>query len=159
MEIYFLRHGLAGQRTAWQGDDAERQLTEEGKERMAREAVTLDALGIRPDVILTSPLARAYQTAEIVARQLGSLQTLRPDEHLAPGFGLTQLDKILKAHPEARSIMLVGHEPDFSSTIGQLIGGGDVICKKGGIACVELTDPATLRGSLVWLLPPRVLAP
>ena len=55
--------------------------------------------------------------------------------------------------------MLVGHEPDFSATIAACIGGGSVECKKGGLARLDIDDPDSLSGTLVWLLPPRVLAP
>jgi phosphohistidine phosphatase len=158
MDIYFLRHGMAGQRSKWEGADRERPLTGEGKERMAREAATIARLGFALDLIITSPLVRAYQTAEIAAQQLNMLDRLIQDERLAPGFGPDQLAQILKAHPGAASFMLVGHEPDFSETIQRLIGGGQVVCKKGSLAYVNLYNPAALRGELVWLIPPQVLA-
>src|SRR5512138_3566793 len=70
MRLYVLRHGLAGDRTKWQGDDAERPLTAQGKKKMASEAKRFRELGISPDTILTSPLVRAYQSAEIVGDEL-----------------------------------------------------------------------------------------
>jgi phosphohistidine phosphatase len=158
MKLYFLRHGSAGQRGEWTGNDFDRPLTEEGKERMARQAATLAKLGLNLDLIITSPLIRAYQTAEIVAQRLNMAEELVQDEGLAPGFGPDQLAKILQAHPDANALMLVGHEPDFSETISHLIGGGRVIVKKGGLACVDMPDPASLQGDLVWLIPPSVLA-
>jgi phosphohistidine phosphatase SixA len=54
--------------------------------------------------------------------------------------------------------MVVGHEPDFSATIGALIGGGSIICRKGGLALVELPDAHSHKGELLWLVPPRILA-
>ncbi len=159
MKLYFLRHGQAGQRSQWQGDDAARPLTGEGKDRMAREAEALAKIGLALDVIVTSPLLRAVQTAEIVAQRLNMADKLVQDDRLGPGFGPGQLAKILKDHPDASGVMLVGHEPDFSSTVSHLIGGGDVVCKKGGIACVKLSGGDKLKGDLVWLVPPSVLAP
>ena len=156
MKLYFLRHGLAGDRETWTGDDFDRPLTDEGKERMAREAVTIAKLYLNLDVILTSPLVRAYQTAEIVAQHLNLTDRLVKDDRLSPGFGSSQLAKILKAYPEARALMLVGHEPDFSQIIGEMIGGGRITCKKGGLACVELSNKS-LQGHLVWLIPPSIL--
>ena len=158
MKLYFLRHGLAGQRGEWTGNDFDRPLTEGGKERMAREAATLAKLGLNLDLIITSPLIRAYQTAEIVAQRLNMAAKLIQDERLAPGFGAEQLAQILRAHSDVNTLMLVGHEPDFSETISHLIGGGRVVCKKGGLACVDMPDPALLTGDLVWLIPPSVLA-
>jgi phosphohistidine phosphatase len=156
MKLYFLRHGLAGDRATWQGADCDRPLTDEGKEKMARTADTLAALDLALDAIVTSPLVRAHQTAEIVARKLNGVQLIK-DDRLDPEFDSRRLAKILADHSTASELMLVGHEPGFSMTIGELIGGGRVECKKGGVACVKLDAPF-LRGELVWLAPPKILA-
>jgi phosphohistidine phosphatase len=156
MKLYFLRHGRAD-RSAWMGMDFERPLTEDGKERMLREADFIAQLDLGLDAILTSPLVRAYQTAEIVAERLNMLDLLTVDERLEPGFGPSDLAEILEGFPEADEIMLVGHEPDFSETISYLIGGGNIICKKGSLARVDLTDAGPLAGELVWLIPPKAL--
>jgi len=157
MELYFLRHGLAGSRSRWVGPDDERPLTDEGRARMEREAATIEALGLSLDVIVTSPLARAYQTAEIVARKVGLLDRLVTDERLAHGFGVRELRGVLYDHPGAVVVMLVGHEPDFSLTVADLIGGGTVAFKKGGLARVDARDVSLGDAELVWLLPPAVL--
>jgi phosphohistidine phosphatase len=158
MILYFLRHGLAGDRDEWTGDDFKRPLTEEGKERMAREAATIARLGLDLDLILTSPLVRAYQTAEIVAQELNLVDKLVKDERLGLDFGPEKLALILQTYSIASALMLVGHEPSFSETIGDLIGGGSVECKKGSLARVNLPNPMSLQGDLVWLIPPKVLA-
>ena len=157
MKLYLLRHGLAADREEWSGDDVDRPLTGEGRARMAREAATLARLGLGLDLILTSPLVRAYQTAESVALRLGMMDKLITDERLAPGFGADQLAPLVREHSNAAALMLVGHEPDFSELIGALIGGGRVECKKGSLACVNLPDPLRLTGELIWLLPPKIL--
>jgi phosphohistidine phosphatase len=158
VKLYFLRHGLAD-RGAWRGrDDSLRPLTEEGKARMAREAAVLSKIGLKLDLILSSPLTRARQTAEIVGRRLGLAERVKVDERLGPGFGVGALSEILKSHAEIQALMLVGHEPDFSETIGSLIGGGQVVCKKGALARVDLHQSAPPRGRLVWLIPPSLLA-
>lgn len=157
MKIYFLRHGLAGARSEWKGEDASRPLTGEGKEKIARTAATIAKLDLGLDVIVTSPLARAYQTAEIVARKLNLLDKLVKDERLAPGFTANQLIRILRDQPDAQAVMLVGHEPDFSETISTLVGGGRIVCKKGSLALVELAHAGSSHGELVWLLSPQVL--
>jgi phosphohistidine phosphatase len=157
MKLYFLRHGLAGERSEWTGDDFDRPLTREGKKRMAREAVRMKALKLNVEYIVSSPLVRAHQTAEIVARRLGLLDKLLDEELLEPGFDVKDLKEILKSHAAAEAVMLVGHEPDFSATISCIIGGGRITFKKGGLACVALPDHTTLTGNLVWLIPPAVL--
>ena len=157
MLLYFLRHGPAGSRAAWDGPDEERPLTEEGRQTVVRVADALAAAGVAVNTILTSPLVRARQTAEIAAAALcvGG-DDLLDDERLAHGFDRQALAAIVAEHRQTRALMLVGHEPDFSHTIGQVTGGA-VTIKKGGLARVDV-DPATLDGELTWLLPPRVLA-
>jgi phosphohistidine phosphatase len=158
LKLYFLRHGQAGNRQEWQGDDSERPLTAEGKTLMKREAAAIRKLALPLDVIITSPLVRAAQTAEIVAKAQGAAARLITDGRLASGFGPKHLAAILAEHRGLRGLMLVGHEPDFSETISYLTGGGRVAMKKGALACVEVEDPAAGTGTLVWLIPPKLLA-
>jgi len=158
MELYFLRHGLAENRSEWKGDDAERPLTEEGVRRMERSAAMIARLGLELDAILTSPLARARQTALIAADALEARGKVLIDRRLDPGFDRERLAAILRDHSSAKALMLVGHEPGFSETISALIRGGRIVCKKGGLACVKLHDVTNLNGELLWLIPPRLLA-
>jgi phosphohistidine phosphatase len=157
MRIYFLRHGKAENRAEWAGDDASRPLTPDGEQAMRREAKSLRAMGLALDVVVTSPLARARRTAEIVADGLGVADRLVDDDRLAHGFDVGRLEHVVEAHPEAESIMVVGHEPDFSATVAELIGGGDVVFKKGGLARVDVAAPVAGGGQLVWLLTPPLL--
>jgi phosphohistidine phosphatase len=124
---------------------------------MKREAATIWTLELPLDVIISSPLDRALQTAEIVAKAKGSSARLVTDGRLAPGFCPKHLAAIVAEHPHARGLMLVGHEPDFSETISQVTGGGRLTMKKGALTYVEMEDPASLKGTLVWLIPPKVL--
>ncbi len=158
MKTYFLRHGIAVEEADWKGEEADRPLSAEGEALMEREALAIASLGIGPDLILTSPLARAAQTARIVARALGIEDRICLEPRLGPGFDLARLAAILKERKTLGSILLVGHEPGLSTTIGELIGGARVSCKKGSLACVKLKDPGQARGELFWLLPPEVLA-
>jgi phosphohistidine phosphatase len=157
MRVYFLRHGKAEDQSAWPGDDADRPLTAEGEEALRREAKRLRTMDLALDVLVTSPFARARGTAEIVAAELGLGGRLVEDDRLAPGFDLRRLEQVLAAHGPAGAVMVVGHEPDFSETIAELIGGGDVVMKKGGLARVDVTAPAAGGGQLVWLLTPPLL--
>ena len=157
MILYFLRHGLAYERGEWLGDDSLRPLTEKGLERMRQEAQVLANLDLELDAILTSPFTRALQTAQIIAERLNLTDRLVEDNRLAPGFGLDELTELLTIFPNAQGLMLVGHEPDFSEIISALIGGGEIVCKKGGLARVVLQNITTLAGRLEWLIPPGVL--
>ena len=156
MRLLFLRHGSAESRETWTEADDGRPLTTEGRLAMAREAATFARLGLVPDAMLSSPLTRAHETAQIVAEGLGIADRLRDDDRLAPGFGPTELGAILDEHRGAKTVMLVGHEPDFSLTLGGLVGGAALVCKKGGLARVDV-DPQSGVAELVWLLPPKVL--
>jgi phosphohistidine phosphatase len=155
--LYFLRHGQAENREDWAGDDAKRPLTAQGKKRMERETAGIRAMGLSFDVIISSPLVRAYQTADIVAKAQGRSSRLLRDDRVGPGFGAPQLAAILEEHRRAGAVMLVGHEPDFSETISHLTGGGRVAMKKGALAYVQLDDAAPLQGTLVWLIPAKAL--
>jgi phosphohistidine phosphatase len=158
MKLYFLRHGLAEDRLTWNKDDALRPLTAAGEKAMGREADLIASLELDFSVILTSPYTRCQQTAEIVARRLDRLNQVVPDRRLSPGFGPQELKEILAAYSQAKAILLVGHEPDFSETISSITGGSRIVFKKGGLARVDLDNPTDLNGVLVWLIPPRLLA-
>jgi phosphohistidine phosphatase len=157
MILYFLRHGLAAERETWTGDDALRPLTKKGEKSLAIIADTMFELGLGLDLILTSPYVRAYQTAVVVAKRLQKMDVLVQDNRLTPGFGIAELTETLKDHKDATSILLVGHEPDFSETVSALIGGGRLIFKKAGLARVDLNSQAPPKGELVWLIPPKFL--
>ena len=125
---------------------------------MEREAKNIADLDLGLEIIVTSPLVRAKQTAEIVAKQLKLRDRLVEDADVGLDFDLYRLENVLGKHPSANAIMLVGHDPSMSRTIGQLIGGGKVEMKKGSLACVDVPGRSALKGELAWLLPPKVLA-
>jgi phosphohistidine phosphatase len=157
LDVYFLRHGLADWPDWDPAHDDERPLTSNGVVRMKAEAKRFEQLGLKFDVILTSPFKRARQSAEIVARRLGG--ELVEDPALAPGFNETVVAAIVGRYPAAKAILLIGHEPDFSATISALIGGARIKLKRGGLARVETAwrESGDLSGTLVWLLPPKWL--
>jgi phosphohistidine phosphatase SixA len=148
MKLYFLRHGKADWPN-WDKPDDERPLTSEGKEQVAAVANLLARLDISP-AIVTSPLPRASQTADIAGEYLR--QKVRVDPLLRPGFDAGKLRKLLKDF-SGKSIMIVGHEPDFTRTIFQLTGANTKL-SKAGVALIEL-DMASMKGELRWLVPPK----
>ena len=149
MKIYFFRHGKADWPN-WNKPDDERPLTKEGAKEVRKVAKLLSRLGIAP-FILTSPLPRASQTAEIVADVLSA--DMRVNNNLKPGFNAAKLGKLLQEF-SAGSLMVVGHEPDFSETIGELTGGA-IKLSKAGVALIDL-DTSVMSGRLRWLLPPKI---
>ena len=149
MELYFLRHGEADWPN-WKKSDDERPLTKRGKKEMHEVAAFLKRLKVRPDLIITSPLPRAAQTAEIAAEHLKV--KCPEDKLLAPGFGQKELERLLNKYP-AESVMIVGHEPDFTENISTLTGAS-LKLSKAGVALVEL-DRSWRTGRLLWLFPPK----
>jgi phosphohistidine phosphatase len=150
MQLYFLRHGEADW-PGWTKPDDERPLTDFGKKEVRQVAKFLSRLKVKLDSIVTSPLPRALQTAEIAAEQLKT--KLGQDEALEPGFGITELRTVLERH-RSKVLLLVGHEPDFSSVISALTGAS-LKLSKAGVALVDI-DPDTEKGRLLWLFPPKV---
>ena len=149
MNLFFLRHASADW-PDWNKPDDERPLTKRGKKESRQVAKFLERRKVSIDLIITSPLPRAAQTAKIVARTLEA--KLCEDEKLEPGFNAAQLRTLLKKH-DHRDLMIAGHEPDFSEVV-RTVTGGRIKLAKAGIAAVQLEQP-TLRGRLLWLVSPR----
>ena len=156
LQLYLLRHADAGDPMAWPGDDADRPLSAKGKRQARRLGSLLADIGWRPDVILTSPKLRAAETARIVGRALD----VKPDDEgrLAESFELSDIGTMLAAHPDARRVVLVGHDPDFSS-IASTLTGAEIELRKGAIARIDLPDsePVAGQGILRWLIPPGIV--
>ena len=156
VRIHLLRHAHAGDAFEWIGDDDLRPLTRKGRKQSERLGAFLEAHGIRPDVSVSSPLVRARQTAEIVAEALG--MTIRTDRRLGSGFGQRELWAVLD-EAGGREVMLVGHDPDFSSLLSYLLDAAGVHMRKGALATVDLqTRLGDGEGELRWLVPPDLLA-
>jgi phosphohistidine phosphatase len=150
MQLYFLRHGEADW-PDWQGSDDDRPLTKRGKKEIKKLAKFLTRLDVDLDEIVTSPLPRAAQTAEIVARRYRL--TAIEDDRLEPGFDQGDLEKILKGRLDL-ALMIAGHEPDFTDVISA-ITGAKLKLSKGGLALIDL-DPEKMKGKLLWLFPPKL---
>ena len=148
MKLYLLRHGKADW-PHWDQPDDERPLTDEGKKEVGAVAKLLSRLKITP-VIFTSPLPRASQTAEIAGKHLNA--KIHTEPLLCPGFDAARLGKLLKSF-SGESLLVVGHEPDFTRTIFQLTGGNTKM-SKAGVAFIEF-DPGPMKGVLRWLVPPK----
>lgn len=150
LDLFFFRHGLADWPN-WRGDDDDRPLTEEGKKETHEIAAFLAKLGVKPQKIITSPLPRASQTADIAAEHLHA--PLKTSECLAKGLSVRKLKDLL-AGDKIDIVMLVGHEPDFSRVIEKLTGG-DVKLRKSGVARIAL-DRKKMTARLHWLLTPEL---
>ena len=161
MQIYVLRHGIAVMRDDLEvKNDAERQLTPKGKRQLRQIAAAMKTMGLRFDLILSSPYLRAKQTAEIVAESLKLKRQLRFSGTLVPDGSPTNLIRQLdELKPAPEHILLVGHEPYLSRLISFLTTGGvDLMMdfKKGGLCKLEVEKFSYDRcATLAWLLTPK----
>ena len=151
MELYIVRHGEAGQAMRVRGRaDAERELTREGRKETADVAKALRALGCAPERIGTSPLARARQTAEILADVLDAKKKLESCEFLSPGSDAEALIRWLR-DVRADSVMIVGHMPDLAHLASALLAPKaslDIVFKKSGVCCISFGGtPGGRRGT------------
>ena len=161
-ELYIMRHGIAVMRgPSTLMDDAKRPLTPEGRQKMREVAAGLVNAGMDVDWIVSSPLVRAVQTAEVVGEALRSSPPLDPCEALRPGGAPEALIAFLGKRSTRRRVLVVGHEPDLSQLAARLIGAGrnaNMSFKKGGCCLVTFAEfPPKTAGRLVWWLTPRVM--
>jgi phosphohistidine phosphatase len=156
MNLYLMRHGIAAAAEQSGIDaDSERPLTPKGIKRVRRAAEGLRRLKAPVDTIVTSPLLRARQTAEIVAQALGLEERLEEMPELAPQHSVDRLISAVTPFLDKEHLLLVGHNPLLSQAFSFLITGNEMALaielKKGGLCRIE-TDglppatPATLTG-------------
>lgn len=158
-ELYVIRHGVAEERGELWPDDTKRPLTEDGAARLRKAARGLVRMGVSLDVILTSPLVRARQTAEVIGSELESMPHIVHAESLAPGGTYQAVLDDLEKHGRRERIALVGHEPGIGELTARLIGTRHAIeFKKGAVCRVDVdTLPPSAPGDLRWFLTPKAL--
>jgi phosphohistidine phosphatase len=159
MNLYILRHAAA-EVAATDGDDAARRLTQRGREKMRDAVAGMRGLKLKFDLILTSPMMRASETAEIVAAEYGNEPVPQVLPALATGIPPSAAAAALKPFADYGDVLIVGHEPQLSALVSLLVtGSADVMkmrLKKGGCAALAFADRFE-RGhaELRWMLTPR----
>ena len=164
MKLYILRHAIAEERDeSVYPDDSQRPLTAKGKKKMVIIAENMKAMGIKIDLILTSPYVRAHETARIMVRAFG-LEKSRMvlNDNLAPsGFAKDLIAEVNEKY-QAEHLMLVGHEPYLSELISMLIAGDpslSIVVKKGGLCCLSIENLVYDKcAALEWLWVPAQFA-
>jgi phosphohistidine phosphatase len=159
LELYLIRHGLADKRGESWPDDTKRPLTDRGMGRVRRSARGLAKMGLSIDVVLTSPLVRTRQTAELFAAAFSPRPTVINVDALAPGGAPSAVAAEIEKHSRRPRIAIVGHEPGIGEFAAWLVGTRNPIeFKKGGICRIDLgAAPARGAGALRWMLTPKIL--
>jgi len=160
MEVYLVRHGIAedgGPKTP----DVDRALTPEGRRKLRQILELSSAAGVEPSLILTSPLRRAVQTAEIARDVFKYANPIVRCKALSPGGSVEQVWDEVRAHRDESALLLVGHNPQFSELAGYLLGAREmrVDFKKGAILRIDFESfTARPQGILRWYLTGKLAA-
>jgi phosphohistidine phosphatase len=161
MKLYIVRHGIAVPHGAPGIAEDERPLTEEGIQKMKVAAAGLKKLDVVPEMILSSPLPRAEQTAKIVQKALGPKVSLKLTRALSPAGNRTDVYKEIREQEKVEGLMLVGHQPSLGEIAGEIAWGSSdryIELKKGGAVAIELERLSPIPGgTLLWLLTPSIL--
>ena len=157
--LYLIRHGLAAERGDNYPDDTKRPLTSEGVQKLRRESKALVALDVTFDIILTSPLTRTRQTAEVIGAAFRNAPPIVNMASLAPGGAHAAIIEELSKYHRRHQLALIGHEPGIGELAGRLIGlRRPLDFKKGAICRIDVTAlPPAAPGRLRWFLSPRIL--
>lgn len=158
MIIYFLRHASAGTHMANPKKDEKRGLDADGIEQCGSMGRALAALDAQVDVIISSPLKRATQTASLVGNEIGYEGKLEMENALRPGATFTEFRRLLENYAKQDAILLVGHNPNLSEFLGRIISQGTteaaVELKKAAVAKVEVNRNS---GLLHWCVTPKLV--
>jgi phosphohistidine phosphatase len=158
MIIYFLRHANAGERFTNPKKDEKRALDHDGIEQCGAVGRALVALDATVDIIISSPLKRATQTASLVGNELGYEGKLQLEDALRPSASFSDFHRMLEKYVKQEAIMVVGHNPNLSEFLGRIISEpgceAGVELKKGAVAKVEMGRSSAV---LQWCITPRLL--
>jgi len=157
--LFLVRHAIAMERGDEWPDDAKRPLTHDGAARMRRAVKGLASLNVTVDVVLTSPLVRAVQTAEMLVRGWSPHPELVTLPALDLGVPPGRVIEGLAPYGKAAGLALVGHEPGMGELAAWLIGARVPLpFKKGGVCRIDVpTWPPTRQGALIWFATPKML--
>jgi phosphohistidine phosphatase len=157
MNLYILRHASAGTRRENPLLDVKRPLDKEGKQQCILVGSYLNALNVQFDLIASSPLKRALQTASLVGTEVGYDTKIQVTEALSPGATIATFQQFMASLAKYENVLVVGHSPNLPQFLGSLIvspGRANIRMRKGAIARVDCTRRP---GVLNWLVDPRIL--
>ncbi|MCX8093646.1 MAG: phosphohistidine phosphatase SixA [Candidatus Goldbacteria bacterium] len=159
MQIYFMRHGLAADKKLpiYLNNDAERPLTEEGIKKSIIVAKGLKKIVKNFDIIFTSPLKRALQTASIVAEEFNLKTKIKVINELLPGTNQDDFIKLLINLKEFKKVLFVGHEPDLSEKLSNLLNTDPKIfkLKKSCVCRIDIKIMQNkIKSKIIWIIQP-----
>jgi len=158
MDIYLLRHASANHYDPAKDDD-KRPIDKTGEQQSHDVGRALAALDLDLDVLISSPLTRAMQTAEIVAEELGHKAKIVTDKALRPEASYEEFEGLLTRHKKNKAIMVVGHNPSMTEFLVRMLSGSDapsfIDFKKGAVAKIEKSEGQL--AVLKWCLTPKVV--
>jgi phosphohistidine phosphatase len=168
VNLYILRHASAGTRRANPLIDVKRPLDKEGKQQCILVGSYLNALNVQFDLIVSSPLKRALQTASLVGTETGYDAKILVSEALSPSASVSAFEKLIAGLNGYDNVLVVGHNPNLPVFLGSVIGARNpsslgisgpsdklrIRLRKGAIARI---DCARRPGTLHWLVDPRIL--
>lgn len=156
MNLYLMRHANAGVPRESAKLDAKRGLIAEGKEQCMMMGRILGALKVQPDVIISSPLKRALQTAQFVGNELGYEAKVEVSEALGLNATYADFQKLIDKYADRQDVFVVGHNPNLFQFVGRIItgnGGAGVRMRKASVARIDMDKRPPL---LQWLIDPRM---
>lgn len=159
MILYLIRHGIAEDRSIT-GNDADRELTQNGTLRTAMVAKGLGKLDLEIDRIISSPYVRARQTAEIISRIIGYKEDIQFDQRLVPHARFQEVSDLIRENDDAASLLLTGHEPCIGEVVSGICAQGSLTIevKKASVTAIAIDRlRPNVAGTLLWSLPPKVV--
>ncbi|HLI78187.1 MAG TPA: histidine phosphatase family protein [Acidobacteriaceae bacterium] len=164
LDVFLMRHASAGTRRVNPKLDVKRPLDKDGKRLCLQLAQVLSGLRISFDLIVSSPLKRCLQTAQLVGTEMGYEAKILHAQALEPGADFTQFQRLLHECRSYESVLMVGHNPNMTAFLGQLIAASSDGEHRGGMANVRLRKGSLARVTvergpavLKWLLDPRIV--
>lgn len=158
--LLIVRHGIAVAHGSPDFADDDRPLTPKGEKRMRQIGYGLKRCGLAPDRIVSSPLPRAYRTAEIVARVLGCPDLLQTADELRASESAASIAGWIAEQPD-EELMIVGHNPAFSDLVGLLVAGKTKLplcdLRRGGMAALATREEDPTKWIIEWVARPRLI--
>ncbi|MGA3045066.1 MAG: phosphohistidine phosphatase SixA [Terracidiphilus sp.] len=156
MNLYLMRHASAGIPRDNPVLDAKRSLIKEGKDQCMLMARMLNALKVQVDVVVSSPLKRAMQTAQFVGTEMGYEAKVEIGKALAPEAAYADFQKLIAKYADREGVLMVGHNPNIFQFVGRIVtgnGGAAIRMRKGSVARIDMDRHPPI---LQWLIDPRM---